>query len=300
LAFGDSYQGMPIIGTSSTLVTLGGQRNLQQGRSFQSEFEAVAGAGSGMQIGDTFTPLHGQIQQEGAHQHDHIRFTVVGILPKQNNHWDKAILVPIETVWHAHGIDEHEHEQHNDSTGATQAHEPSVSAIVIKSKTIAGAYQIRAQYRSGSTLSVFPAEVLTRLYSTLGDIHYLLALISYGTQALLGVSIMLITIVHLHQRKRQIAALRAFGAPRSAVCALIWLGLIILIFFGLALGAGLGYAVASEIAKHISAQSGFTMPVYFTFNDIKQLFMLLIFASVITLIPALMTYRISPAQALKQ
>lgn len=293
LAFGDTYKGMPIVGTDTEIILRGGQQNLAQGRTFQSEFDAVVGSATGLKIGDRIIPIHGQ-EQHDAHHNDNVQYTVVGILPEQKTSWDKAILVPIETVWRIHGLDDgHETSEHSHNHGG-------ISAIIVKPKSIAGAYQIRSQYRNQHTLAIFPAEVLTDLYATLGDVHKLLTVIGSATQLLLSISIALVAVVHLNQRKRQIAALRAFGAPQYAVFILIWAGLMIVVLAGVAFGVGFGYLSAIEIADRISAQSGFHMPIYLTLNDGQNVLALLAIASIIALIPALSTYRISPAQALRQ
>ncbi len=289
LAFGDSYAGHPIIGTNLDMVTNGGRLSPVEGRLFEQETDAVVGAKTGLKVGDPITPMHGQIGQEGAHMHDDARYTVVGVMPERNTIWDNAILVPVAAIWHVHDLHE-EHETHDS---------PGVPALLVKPKSIAGAYQLRTRYRSGDTIAVFPAEVLTRLYTTLGDVRTLLSIIASSTQFLLGISVVLVAIVHLNQRKKQIAALRAFGAPRHSIFLLVWSGLMVLVTTGMVLGTGAGYVAARIISTTITQKSGFDLPVFLIREDFHTLLITLAIAAGVLVIPALSVYRQSPARALR-
>ncbi|WP_248465319.1 FtsX-like permease family protein [Pectobacterium versatile] len=346
VAFGDFYQGMPIVGTTPPLVTDNGKRQLTAGRVFNDGFEAVVGAQTGLTVGSTFSPIHGQVGTEGAHAHDDVTYTVVGVLPADGSAWDKAILVPVNAVWRVHGIHpphgadddhghnehegEHDHEsqhgdhahdetahadehhaavaqpvtaphddEHGESEAHGHAHQAGLPAIVVKPKTIAGAYQLRSLYRSNTTLAVFPGEVLVKLYSMLGDIRELLTYISLGTQALVGVAVAMVAVIHLRQRQKQIGALRAFGAPRYGIFTLIWSGLMSLVSVGVLLGVGLGYVAARGIAVVMSEKSGFVLPVTLEWEDIHFVLLLLLVAAVVLTIPAMLSYRQSPATALR-
>ncbi|MFE8100508.1 FtsX-like permease family protein [Brenneria goodwinii] len=319
VAFGDFYQGMPIVGTTEPLVTDNGKRQLAAGRVFKQNFDAVVGANTGLSLGDTFSPVHGQIGTEGAHAHEGVSYTVVGILPADGSAWDKAILVPVNAVWLVHGIHPHESEDEHDGhadehheddgddahheDGAEHAdehgHPAGVPAIVVKPKTIAGAYQLRSLYRSNTTLAVFPGEVLVKLYSILGDIRELLVYISLGTQALVGVAVAMVAVIHLKQRQRQIGALRAFGAPRYGIFALIWCGLMSLVSVGVLLGVGVGYAAARAIAVVMSEKSGFVLPITLEREDVTFVLILLLVAAAVLTLPAMLAYRQSPATALR-
>ncbi|WP_113632661.1 FtsX-like permease family protein [Pectobacterium peruviense] len=337
VAFGDFYQGMPIIGTTPPLVTDNGKRQLTAGRVFNDGFEAVVGAQTGLTVGSKFSPIHGQVGTEGAHAHDDVSYTVVGVLPADGSAWDKAILVPVNAVWRVHGIhpphdaddahhdehdghthdetahaegdqhaDEHHNEahpteddDHSDAEVHEHKHQAGLPAIVVKPKTIAGAYQLRSLYRSNTTLAVFPGEVLVKLYSMLGDIRELLTYISLGTQGLVGVAVAMVAVIHLRQRQKQIGALRAFGAPRYGIFTLIWSGLMSLVSVGVLVGVGLGYLAAQAIAVVMSEKSGFVLPVTLEWEDIHFVLLLLLVAAVVLTIPAMLSYRQSPATALR-
>ncbi|MGI6245500.1 MAG: FtsX-like permease family protein [Pseudochelatococcus sp.] len=317
VGFGDSFQGSPIVGTTNEFLTDKGQRPLAEGEIFRGRTDAVIGALVDLRQGDTVKPIHGQ-PGEGGHSHDELAYTVTGRLAPTGTPWDRAILVPIETVWSIHGMgapasagtaeaDDHDHDHDGAQDHAAADHLgppwhddiPGVPAIIVKPRSIANAYQIRQEYRADTTVGVFPAEVLTRLYATLGDARLVLTAIAIGTQALVGAAVVLVSVVHLSQRRRQIGALRALGAPRGAIFGVVWVELLLLIGLGVGLGVGLGYVGAKVAASVFTRESGIVLPVTLEAGDIGFAGLLLLVAAVIALVPAWLAYRQPPAAALR-
>jgi putative ABC transport system permease protein len=316
VGFGDSYVGYPVVGTASALVVNFGD-GLADGKVFAREGEAVIGAAVELTIGDEIKPMHGNVE-EGGHTHTELAYRVVGRLKPTGTAWDRAILVPIQAVWHIHGLGKHEgsHEEGHDHAAAEAEHDaeahadapvdehwqddvPGLPAILVKPKTIADAYKLRQEYRKGATLAVFPAEVMTRLYATLGDAKRVLFAIAIGSQILVAASLLLVTVMHVGQRRRQIGALRAFGAPRAALFGIVWFELFVLVALGAFAGFGLGYAGALAISGLVADGSGVAMPVGFLREDVGLAAILLGFGAVISTVPAMLAYRQSPASALR-
>jgi putative ABC transport system permease protein len=140
---------------------------------------------------------------------------------------------------------------------------------------------------------------MTRLYATLGDAKRVLFAIAIGSQILVAASLLLVTVMHVGQRRRQIGALRAFGAPRGALFAIVWFELFVLVALGAFAGFGLGYAAALAISGLVADGSGVAMPVGFLREDIGLAVILLGFGAVISTVPAMLAYRQSPASALR-
>jgi putative ABC transport system permease protein len=328
VGFGDSFNGMPVVGTIAAFVTDGGRAPLAEGRPFGTITEAVVGADSPLVLGDQVKPLHG-LAGEGGQTHRELSYAIVGRMAKTGTPWDRAILVPIEGVWTIHGMS-HPHEHHADESGGSAEHDhdhdersgavstepndppigdrhlgppwtdpPGVPAVIVKAKTIADAYRLRSEYRTKATLAVFPAEVLTRLFATLGDIRLILGAIAFATQGLVGGAIVLVSVVHLSQRRRQLAMLRALGAPRTAIVALVWAELMLLVATGVALGVGLGFLGAKLFAIWLSGASGVVGPVILTGQDLALVLSLLGIAAGIALVPALVAYRRTAASGLR-
>jgi len=364
VGFGDSFAGYPIIGTTTKLVD-STTTGFAEGKMFALEGEAVLGAAVNLPLGAEIKPMHGTAET-GGHTHAGAPYKVVGKLQPTGTPWDRAILVPIQAVWHVHGLGaEHGHEdEHHDEDGHDHAHEgeehdeaahadaeaddakpvaempasqpqkyafalgaassahvesdhhgsidpdapivetfgastPGLPAILVKPKTIADAYRLRQEYRTGNTLGVFPGEVLTRLYATLGDAKMVLSAVAAGSQGLVAAALVLVTVIHVGQRRRQIGALRAFGAPRASVFTIVWLELFLLVALGIGIGFLLGLGAAQVGAQLFTAKSGVILPVGFIREDLRLALAFLGFAAVLAAIPALLAYRQSPATALR-
>ena len=103
LAFGDRWNASPLVGTTTDMVTLGGNRTLAEGRAFAAQDEAVLGAGVPLRLGEAFSPMHGQVSASH-NEHGHVRYKAVGRLPETGTPWDNAILIPIESVFPMRGM----------------------------------------------------------------------------------------------------------------------------------------------------------------------------------------------------
>lgn len=323
IGFGDNFIGYPIVGTTTALIS-GTTTGFTQGQMFAREGEAVVGSAVNLPIGAEVKPMHGAAGEGGETHADSI-YHVVGKLQPTGTAWDRAILVPIQAVWHIHGLGEdHDHEDEADANHAATAEDdeeehhhghidahalldetfshdvPGLPAVLVKPKTIGDAYTLRQTYRTTEgTRAVFPAEVLTSLYATLGDARAVLMYIAYGAQILVAAALMLIAVIHVAQRRKQIGALRAFGAPRLAVFGIVWLELLLLVAIGVGAGFGLGYAAAEFLAGLFTAQSGVHMPVEFTTSDAVLAATFLAVAALMAALPAALAYRQSPVEALR-
>lgn len=332
VGFGDSFAGYPLIGTTTALVE-NTTPGFEQGHIFTTQTQAVVGAAVDLPLGAEMKPMHGTAET-GGHTHTEIAYTVSGRLKATGTPWDRAILVPIRAVWHIHGFEQepvglallhngnaaktavadehashededehnhaHDHEQHDDGLDENfDERSPGLPAILVKPKTIADAYRLRQEFRGGETLAVFPAEVLTRLYGTLGDAKYVLTAVATGAQALVAAALVLVTVIHIGQRRRQIGALRAFGAPRFSVSAIVWLELFLLIAIGILTGFAMGFAAAKMLAHLVTSESGVVLPVEFQIEDVHLAVIVTAFASLLAALPAWLAYRQPPAQALR-
>ncbi|MBN8954558.1 MULTISPECIES: ABC transporter permease [unclassified Rhizobium] len=329
VGFGDSAYGHPIVGTTTGLIS-SLSPSLAQGAMFSRLGEAVVGSDVALSQGAEIKPMHGTAET-GGETHTAITYKVTGRMAPTGTAWDRAILVPIRAVWQLHGMhgedghhdhdgdeadahgaenpgqdhhEDHGHEHgHVDADAPIDEHfnaqTPGVPAVLVKPKTIADAYRLRQEYRTGATLGVFPAEVLTRLYATLGDARSLLLAIALGTQATVIAAIVLVTIMHVGARRRQIGALRALGTPVRSIVSLVWGELFVLFAAGIALGIVFGYLAALTISARLAASTAVRLPVGFVFDDLWLVGGFAAVAAIISIVPAISALRSSPATALR-
>jgi putative ABC transport system permease protein len=267
LAFGDRYRDHPVVGSTAAFVTLGGARTPAEGRVFAARHEVVVGADVGLRLSDRFAPGHGVTSaktepgdKDSDRDRQHVEYVVVGRMPRTGTPWDRAIIAPVETVWGIRGLPT------GHAEGVAQIGPPwdgpelaGVPAIVVKPRTAADAYKLRGKYRTDGTTALFPAEVLVDLYSLLGDARDLLAAISVATQALVIAAVLLAVFASLALRRRQLAILRALGASRWYVFAVVWTHVSLMIALGSALGLGLGWAGAAALSAVFSARTGIAL-----------------------------------------
>jgi putative ABC transport system permease protein len=302
LAFGDTWKGHPVIGTTEAFVRLGGERALTEGRVFAARDEAVAGVDVPLTLGETFEPSHGHSGPrpgEEGHRHEGAGHRVVGRLPRTGTPYDAAILVPVESVWELHSLPSGHPE--GDSRIGQPWTEPTggVPAIVVKAASVSDAYRLRGQNRGPDRTGVFPAEVLVSLYATLGDIRDVMQALTRATQALVLVAVLVAVMAATAGRKREIAVLRALGASRTFVFATIWVGIGIVLLAGGTLGLLLGYAATWIASSALDARLGIALPVRFAGEDLTLAASVVAVGLAFAVLPAWMAWRQSVAEGLR-
>ena len=317
VAFGDYLGSSPIVGSTAALLTLGGSRPLAEGRAFEKVHEAVVGAHVAAKLGDVFEPAHGEPGGPAAgqaHVHHGFDYTVVGRLPVTGTPWDNAIIVPVEAVWLVHALSSGHPAA---STGVTANHDdeaenripigppwleaemPGVPAIVVKAKSVGDAYRLRAELRRGGTTAVFPAEILLDLYSTLGDARDVLAIISIAAQALVIAAVLLAVFAVIAARRQQLAVLRALGASRSFVFALVWCQVMIMIAAGALIGLGLGWLGAQAISRIVEARTGLAVAATIARPELGMVLALVLVGALLAIMPSILSYRQPVAEGLR-
>jgi putative ABC transport system permease protein len=304
IAFGDSFRGYPVVGSTMDFLSQGGQAGLAEGRAFATHHEVVVGADVSLRLGDSFAPVHGEPRSHGdeddAHVHEGFEYRVVGRMARLGNPWDRAIIAPVEAVWEVHGLPDG-HARGADRIGPPwdDAGVPGVPAIVVKPKSVADAYRLRAKYRTGGTMALFPAEVLVELYSILGDARDLLAWISIATQALVIAAILLAVFASLALRRRQLAVLRALGASRRYVFMVVWTHVSMMIALGAGLGLILGWLGAVGLSHFFFLKTGIVLPVILGLPEIGIVLAVVAIGATLAAIPSWSSYRQSVSSALR-
>ena len=310
IAFGDIVKGYPVVGTTLPFATRWGRVAVAEGRMYRAEAEAVIGADVRLAIGDDVTPSHAvagdaahpgeENETEHAHKHDGVVYHVVGRLPRLGTPWDRAIQIPVESVWETHGLGNgHADDEAPLGPPFDAKTMPGVPAIVVKPRQVADAYALRGQYRQGGTMALFPAEVLISLYRTVGDIRDVLVIASALNNLLVFGAILLLMVTLITLRRRRYGVLRALGAPRLYVLLVTWLGTAGLITAGCVLGLGLGWLASRIAAGLIEQRTGLHVAPSLGWSELRYALALIAAGSLLSLVPALTTWRTSVSQALR-
>lgn len=112
LVLGDSYKGFRMVGTTPDYIKLY-KADLAQGDMFKSEFQAVAGANTNMQIGQKFAVSHG-FAANSNDVHDAHLYTISGILKPTGTVLDKLLISTVKSVQDLHAGHHHHHAPHEE------------------------------------------------------------------------------------------------------------------------------------------------------------------------------------------
>ncbi len=239
LAYGDSYLGHRILGTTTDYLKKY-DAQLVKGRAFSKSMEATLGADvaekSGLQVGAVFLGTHGEVKE--GHVHEDHPYTVVGILQKTNTVLDRLVLTNIESVWQVHSqhdghqaaIDtiqateldfdhnhDHDHEQEHDhnhehSEPIITADSMEITAVLLKYKTKMSILNMpRIINEQTNMQAVLPSLEINRLFYMLGVGISTLKLIAGGIMLMAGFSVFFVLYNRLRDRKHELALMRSVG-----------------------------------------------------------------------------------------
>ncbi|MEM9341505.1 MAG: FtsX-like permease family protein [Pseudomonadota bacterium] len=300
LAFGDSYAGAPVVGTTADFVEHLGDGVLE-GRVFDDPFEAVAGAGVPVEIGEVFVPLHGVGDQAEAGLHDD-EITVVGRLPVTGSPWDHAILTPVEGVWLVHGLADGHAPENAGQIGPPfdAAYFPGTPAIVVRGDGLGGTYMLQTQFsQRADTMAFFPGAVLSRLYGVMGDVRNAMSLMATVTQVLVALGVLTGLFILTRLYARQLALLRVLGASTRFVLAVVWSYSVVLLALGTVLGVLVGFAVAGVLSGIVAEQTNILIEARLGWREVHLAAGFLGIASVLSVVPGALSLS-RPAVALRQ
>lgn len=309
LGFGDNVQGLQIVGTIAAFADRL-SAGLQEGRHFAAHEEAVVGASVPFPVGATLEPAHGTsafigssgevMSAPGDDGHEHYVLSVVGRMKPTGTPWDRAIVVPIEAVWEAHGLP-NGHPAGSAAIGPPfdPSFVPGLPAIVMKGEAIADMYGLRGEYRTSRSTAFFPAEVLLQLFDLMSNIRQAMSLMAVVTQVLSFLSILAGLVALMKLFERQLAVLRALGASSRYVFGAVWLFTGLIIVTGVTLGLGLGYVVAEVASAIIGRATGVALSASLGEEEITLALGGAVLGIALATVPAGLLYRRPVAELLR-
>jgi len=289
------------------------------GRNFKAEnfFEAVVGsvvaAQSGLELGDEINPTHGI----GAEGHKHEGFEVVGILKPTGTANDRAVFINIEGFYllegHASLPEDEEAHGHPPAAGATESHhqehaplpieQREVTSILVLCNSPLGPTVLEAVINKGNDPTaqvVAPArEVATLLDRIVGPMRIVLLVLTVLIVIVAGISILVSIYNSMSERSHDIAVMRALGASRNAVMAIILVESILLALGGGLIGILLGHGMIGLASPYVVERTGISLGLFeFDWQELVLIPGLVILASLVGLLPALAAYRTDVAKSL--
>jgi putative ABC transport system permease protein len=305
MALGDSYRGFRIVGTTPSFVTHY-DATLARGRAWAEPMEAVLGSdvarAAGLTVGAAFAGSHGLA--EGGGGHEETPYRVVGVLAPTGRAIDRLVLTGIESVWkvHAHaGADaDHGEEPGADHAKSAPAREVTL-ALVTYSSPVAAASLPRAINAETVLQAASPAYESARLFTVFG----------IGTDIIRGFALLLIVASvfglfvaltqALDERRHDLAIMRALGASRGTIVAVLAVESMLLAASGLLVGLGLAHVLAATIGTWLPAASALSHGARVWQSEEWGIVALALGAGIIaTVIPAWRAYRQDAAATLAE
>lgn len=309
----------------------------REGHNFRRDyfFEAVIGSvaayHSGLSVGDKFLASHG-IGGDDPELHEDEAFEVVGVLEPTGTANDRAIFVNLEGFYllgdgqHALGeeqveqrlrelaaergttIEAMEEELSGDlPESAESAREPlperrrEVTAILVLANDDFSAAPLTSIINEGAIAqAVSPVrEVSALMENVVGWVHLVLLVMSVLIVVVAGISILVSIYNSMSERSHDIAVMRALGASRSAVMAIILTESILLSLCGGLLGIAIGHGLIGIASPYVEATTGVALGVFeFDTRELILIPALVVLASIVGFLPALAAYRTDVAKAL--
>jgi putative ABC transport system permease protein len=257
LAYGDSYRGAPIVGTTPEIFT---RFRPRPGVGFEIRGETFRGAGrravvgaeaarrTGLALGDTFFPSHSGLEDD--HRHREETFTVVGIARATGTAHDRVIWIDIERFLALRG---------HAGLARGNDEEKAVSAVLVKAAAkspliVEGL--IRRINDGTEAQAIRPLQVVGELFALVGDVQRILTWVAVLVVVVAAVSVMVAIYNTMADRRREIAILRALGATRARVLVTVLVEAALLCAFGAAAGLLLGHGGATLAAPLVEARAG--------------------------------------------
>jgi putative ABC transport system permease protein len=282
LAYGDSYRGFRILGTTENYIKKY-DAVVQEGRIFAKAMEVTLGAAvarrTGLELGAIFFGTHGDVK-EGGHIHDEYAYTVVGILEKTNTVLDNLLLTNPESVWQVHDNhpdiptpidtlhattldldhDHHDHDHAHHDHGhqyrlpTKAADSLDITAILLKYKTKMAILNMPRLINEQTNMqAVLPALEINRLFYMIGVGATTLKLIAWGIMLMAGFSVFFVLYSRLRDRRYELALMRSVGYQRKHLFGLLILEGFILALWSYILGWALsrfGLYLVNQQAQH--------------------------------------------------
>ncbi len=305
LAYGDSYQGYRILGTTKGYLKKY-DAQFREGRLFSKTMEATIGSDiagrTGLKVGDKFLGTHGEVK--GGHVHDEHPYTVVGILEKTNSVLDQLLLTNVESIWEVHAPtdegqevdDEHEH-----SSSTFVADSMDITAILLQYKSKIALFNMPRIINDQTNMqAVLPALEINRLFYMLGIGATTLKMIAGGIMVMAGFSVFFVLFNRLRERKFELALMRTVGYRPWQLFGLLVLEGLLLALVGYLLGWLLSRAGLYVINQQAEGDFNFHFSGASIKGEARLLLLTLLVGITAALLPAWQAMRMDVSATLSE
>ena len=310
---GDNVHGFRLVGTTAGALpsfVLPGDRDvaLDRGRWFDEQRrEAILGATvarhTGVDVGSVVHAHHGA-SEDHEHQHDE-DYVIAGVLEPTRTPLDRVVFVPLEGAWRMSG-----HQLRGDGeVYVPRPGEPipdrhkEVSAVLVRLKSHAAGFQLAQEINregTGATLAWPVARSIADLFDKLGFVNRILEAVAWLVMVVAAAGILAAIYNTMNERRRELAVLRALGARRRLVSALLLGEAGAIAALGALLGVAVAALLSAAVGAVVTARTGVVLDVIATHPALWWTPLAMIGLGLLAgLLPALAAYRTDVATALE-
>lgn len=283
MALGDNFQGFHIVGTTSEFISRfeyqQGRTFGIRGRAFKDDFEAVLGSEvarrTGLKIGDKFMAAHGVVETPVTERHEHA-YTVVGILEPTRTPHDRALYCTLASVMDLHDLQD-----------------VKLAAVLVLAEHHRFIGDLAKEINDGpDAMAVYPNNEIGNLMKIVGSVDTVLIAVSYLVLLAAGISIFVSIYNSMAERRREIAIIRALGAPAGVVFRMIVIEASSICFVGAVAGLLLSHGFVFFGRAALQEWTGVPIgPGLPTIWDAALLAGTVLLGAVSSLVPAVAAYR---------
>lgn len=266
LALGDNYKGWRIVGTTPDYPALY-RAQLHRGQMFAQPFDAVAGALTGVKMGERFPAVHG-LSIDSDDVHNYHLFQITGVLKPTGTVLDRLILTSVGSVQELH--------KHPDLGDPDAAEEYKIghqlTALLVKTRSPIDIMNLPREINQSSILlAAAPGYEMTRFSTAMGFGREIITYLAVGFIALSALALLSTLAASLAARRYDLGVMRVLGAsPAKLLAAVISEGMI-LGGSGAILGALIGHILAWAIALDIPTLQGLMVPSSLLMPDVLDI-----------------------------
>jgi putative ABC transport system permease protein len=315
ISLGDSHKGYRVLGTTQDYFEyyrFGKKQNLEfaEGEKFENVYDVVLGSDVAKQLGYSLNQeiivSHG-ISEISFTLHDDKPFTITGILKPTGTPIDRTLHISLAGMEAIHidwkngapipGLKISAEEALNKDLTPK-----NITAIFVGLKNKILTFRLQREinnYKEEALMAILPGVALSELWQSMALVEKILTLIAslVVVASLLGMMTMVLST--LNQRQREVAVLRAIGAPPFFIFKMILLEIVVITVAGILLGIAILW-LSLLISQPIVASSYGLFLSTNPLSDVTAKIFIIIMAVAIllALIPSIIAYRQSLANGL--
>ncbi|MFY0674447.1 MAG: ABC transporter permease [Bacteroidia bacterium] len=295
LAYGDSYKGFKIVGTTKDYLSHF-NAEIAEGEVFEESLEVVLGAKVaqrlGLKLGSYFHGTHGMEEADDEQVHAHHDYKVVGILKPTGLALDQLLICNVASVWDIHS------EEH----ATTHEQEREYTAVLIKFSNPMGMMMIpRTVNEKTNMQAAMPSIEISSLIDQMGLGVETLRLLALLIIIISGISVFLSLLAALKERKYELAIMRSLGAhPLQLVFLVIYEALLISVVSAF-LGLLLSRFMLIYLGTYLDQNFHYNFDSIGILNEEYLLIGLaLLIGFVAALVPSFMAFKVNISKTLSQ